>query len=841
MKRFTILFIIALCAAASFAIPAKPGLHAVKQPDGTTLMVQLIGDEYFHYHATSDRLPLVKNESGAYVYANMLNDRLVATDVMAHDPSMRNAEELHIISQLQQVKMPESAKQQMQQSNNRRAARAQGRRKAVEQQGEFIGKQRGLVILVDYPDARMSHTREEFDAMMNQKDYNLNGSIGSLSDYFYDQSYGQLEIDFDVVGPFTASKSLGYYGENGEKYKDIHIAELITEAVNMAHETGTDFSKYDWTGDGNVDQVFVIYAGYAESNGAPDYTIWPHEHDLHSARNLKKDGNGPISLDGVTVDTYACTSELTGNEGNNICGIGTAAHEFSHCLGLPDFYDTSTEGKGVGMGVWSLMDEGSYMHGGYVPSPFTSYERMFCGWMQPVELTEDTRIENMRPITEAPEAYIIYNKANRNEYYLLENHQQSHNSDKYHAWDSGAYGHGMLVLHVDYDIQKWSINWVNRDSKYQGMTIIPANNIFKYSMGKDNERLAGDTYPGSTGNTSLTNISEPKAKLNNPNYDGSHLMNTPIEDITEENGGISFHFGSKILTDIPVLGEHSNVDSTSFMAHWNEFDNAYSYTLELTDLTPSPEYDPIQTTLYELDFTKIEPFASATENGTEDINNNNLAEYFDMEDWTGRNTYVAPQSIRIGNANDFSCLYTPLLYAPYDDKITIEVGGVTEDKTGTATLDVSVMDETQSMVRSEKIELDGNIRQLTLENIDFNYCLTFSILRNYANIFYLSAQALMPSPVSNVAIYYEPTKATFGLFNDLRANGHYSYRVKANTLYGVTEWSEPKEVRLASTVSIADLQESPTRPRKIYNLQGQRLSKPQRGINIIDGKKVINH
>ncbi|MBQ0046614.1 MAG: M6 family metalloprotease domain-containing protein [Prevotellaceae bacterium] len=834
MKRLTLLFIITMCAVATFAIPAKPGLRAVQQPDGTTLMVQLIGDEYFHYHATSDGLPLVKNESGAYVYANMLNDRFVATDMIAHDPSMRSAEELHIISQLQPVKMPESAMQLMLQSNKINAARAQARRKAPEQ---FLGKKRGLIILVDYPDARMSHTREEFDDMMNQKDYNLYGSIGSLSDYFYDQSYGRLKIDFDVVGPFTTSKSIKYYGENDENGNDKHSAELITEAVLMAHEAGTDFSKYDWTGDGNVDQVFVIYAGYAETYDAPDYTIWPHKSVLHSLQEYFNDGNGPISLDGVTVDTYACASELRGSEGNNICGIGTPAHEFSHCLGLPDFYDTTPEHKGVGMGVWSLMDYGNYNHDGYVPCAYTSYERMFCGWLEPVELTEDTRIENMRPITEAPEAYIIYNKANRDEYYLLENHQQTHNSDTYHAWDSGAYGHGMLVVHVDYDEQNWSDKIVNANANRQGMTIIPANNIFNFQGNVGEEILAGDLYPGTTGNTSLTNISEPKAQLSNPNSDGEKLMNTPIEDITEENGGISFHFGSKNLTDIPVLEEPADVDSTSFFASWNEVDYALSYTLEVTDLVPSPEYDPIQTTLFELDFTKMEPFASATENGTEDISGN-LEEYFGMEDWSGVSAYVAPQSIRIGNADFFGSIYTPYNFAPCDGKLTVEVGGVTEDKTSTATLDVMVMDETPSVVRSEKIELDGNIHQLTLENIDFNYYLTFSILRNYANIIYLSAQALMPSPVSNVATY-GPTEATSGCVTDLRANGHYSYRVKATTLYGVTEWSEPKEVQLGSPVSIADIQNTPAQPRTIYNLQGQRLSKPQRGINIIDGKKVM--
>ena len=95
------------------------------------------------------------------------------------------------------------------------------------------------------------------------------------------------------------------------------------------------------------------------------------------------------------------------------------------------------------------------------------------------------------------------------------------------------------------------------------------------------------------------------------------------------------------------------------------------------------------------------------------------------------------------------------------------------------------------------------------------------------------------TPPYNKVETYESIEANSLLLTDLRANGHYSYRVKANTLYGVTEWSEPKEVQLGSPVSIADIQNTPAQPRTIYNLQGQRLSKPQRGINIIDGKKVM--
>ena len=50
-----------------------------------------------------------------------------------------------------------------------------------------------------------------------------------------------------------------------------------------------------------------------------------------------------VKLDGVTVDTYACGSELMGISGKTLDGIGTMCHEYSHCLGLPDFYARLTQ------------------------------------------------------------------------------------------------------------------------------------------------------------------------------------------------------------------------------------------------------------------------------------------------------------------------------------------------------------------------------------------------------------------------------------------------------------------------------------------------------------------
>ena len=67
--------------------------------------------------------------------------------------------------------------------------------------------------------------------------------------------------------------------------------------------------------------------------------------------------------------------------------------------------------------------------------------------------------------------------------------------------------------------------------------------------------LAGDPYPGTSGNNSLTNTSLPSAKLFNANKDSRKFMGKPITDITENpDSTISFNFTNPyIITDIELI------------------------------------------------------------------------------------------------------------------------------------------------------------------------------------------------------------------------------------------------------------------------------------------------
>lgn len=500
-RRVLVIFICFMIGwVAALANPAYPGKISISHNNGKQLVLTHRGDEHYSYFTDEEGNTYTRDDKGGF--------REIGSDEVA------------------QVWKARAAK-----AAARRTARAAACTRGFGEPGKaIVGQKKGLVILVQFPDNHFvtPNAKAVFDDYFNKEFYSDYGMSGSVRDYFIEQSYGQLTIDFDVVGPYTTAHEMAYYGGHSDSgANDKNPGDMIKEVCRSA-DGMVNFADYDWDHDGKVEQVYVIYAGYGENydhstNGKYADTIWPHEWELESATGSS------IKLDGVVINTYACSSELRGTSGDVLSGIGPACHEFSHCLGLPDFYDL--DGKHFGMSIWSVMDQGNYNNNSCTPAGYTSYERWFAGWLEPKEIKEMTTVKNMRPLSYSPEAYILYNELDRNEFYLLENRQLK-------GFDSALYGHGLLVLHVNYNRNRWRNNTVNSYDSLQMMTIIPADGTIGSKLATD---LAGDPFPGIQNNTALTNNTTPAAILYHDNLDGQKLMSKSIEDITENKlGWISF-------------------------------------------------------------------------------------------------------------------------------------------------------------------------------------------------------------------------------------------------------------------------------------------------------------
>ncbi len=524
------------------AVPARKNtIKEVTLSDGTKVTAVLKGDENGHWWETASGECLLIDEDG---------NATVLTDYQKSN-----------ISQASAVRRAKS--------NARRVARS---RSASPLRTAITGKKKGLVILVNFSDKTMktSSPKEFFTRQFNEEGFSDYNHIGSVRDYFYDQSYGQLDIQFDVVGPVTVSKSYAYYGQNNNDGSDKYPCTMVAEACKLV-DSQVNFADYDWDGDGEVDQVYLLYAGYGENAGAPENTIWPHEWTLDSGKMYYKDGNGALTLDGVKVNTYAVSCELAGMAGSTPNGIGTACHEFSHCLGLPDFYDTSGNYEAWGMAAWDLMDSGSYSgpkYNGEVPSGYTSYERWYAGWLTLTELTPSMEVKAQKPLADSPEAYIIYNDNNKNEYYLLENRQASRWFSYVEEYNAPS---GLLVIHVDYDATEWYENTPNADATHERMTPFLANGQKgkkgSYGYTVTQQQYQGHLYPYTYSDIdSLTNTSTPAATLYNANTDGTYYMNKGVYGITKYADGTIGYY-CKAVVKKQTNGIEENVVETKTNGH----------------------------------------------------------------------------------------------------------------------------------------------------------------------------------------------------------------------------------------------------------------------------------
>lgn len=427
----------------------------------------------------------------------------------------------------------------------------------------FQGTKKGLIILVQFTDSKFKsgHDLALYRRIANDENYSGNNFRGSIKDYFKAQSHGQFELDFDVAGICQLQHPYAYYGKNNSQKEDVKPGEMVAEACLWAHEHGINFSKYDWNGDGEVDQVFVLYAGHGEASYKDANTIWPHMYYLSAS-----DYGKPLSLDGVTVDTYACSSELNGD--GNLDGIGTFCHEFSHCMGFPDLYDTSSDGGWFGMGDFDLMCSGSYNGDSKCPAGYSAYEKAECGWLTLKDMTnieQQTSIVGVQPMSADGDAYIIKNKGHEDEYYILENRQKT-------GWDSYLPASGLMITHVDYDADIWDWNMPNTSGKYEDANGNTKTNdhqrltIFRAGKSTDEYGDASDLYPYGS-NNSLTKTSSPASTLYNTNSDGSKYMHVAITDIAiAADGTASFTLSKEEHQggDVPVTPSGSTMLYESF-------------------------------------------------------------------------------------------------------------------------------------------------------------------------------------------------------------------------------------------------------------------------------------
>lgn len=546
-----ITFVLLLANIQLFAVKAYPYPITVTQADGTNITIKMHGDEFFNYKTTEDGYLIKQDEKGIFRYAKFANGEFELLGQKANNVNKRETIEKILNSKLEKnPNLNVTILQRKAQKINRISTNT-----TVANQFPLTGSHHSLIILVNFSDKSYvtPSPKTAFTNLLNETGYSTNGGTGSARDYFIESSFGQFLPQFDVVGPFTLPQNMEYYGKNNSNGDDQNPQKMVIDACAAADANGVDFTKYDADNNGIVDNIFVYYAGYNEAEGAPDNTVWPHRWSL---------ANYNTKFDSKTIFDYACTSELRGKSGSNMCGIGTFAHEFGHVLGLVDYYHTTENKKALEN--WTIMDAGAYLNQGRTPPSYSAYDRFFLGWLKPTELKSPQNV-SIHSLISSNKAYLISQNGNHNlnganpispEFFLVENRQKT-------GFDSYLPAAGMLIWHIDYFKDAWDDNSPNN---YTGTSQSPTSHMRVYL-----QPLSGQT---TTPGTAFTIGSY------NPTLWNGTDINKPIMAINVTNEVVGFKFmGGSTTIDTPVATAATDIKTGSFVANWNAVDKAKGYYL----------------------------------------------------------------------------------------------------------------------------------------------------------------------------------------------------------------------------------------------------------------------
>lgn len=396
-----------LCMAAG-AVPAKPGAFRYTQPDGSVVTLERHGDEFLRWTTLYGTPQIVALDQNGF-----------------WRPSQISEERREAASRRRQATLE----------------RREGLRRSQARSNVSMthGSRHIPVFLVEFPDKPFSieAPADRFSALLNQPDYSENGGTGSVQDFFVDNSHGAFQPIFDVYGPVMLPHEMAYYGKDVNDWDKQPELALFDACVILADQV--DFSIYDADGDGYVDMTLFYYAGYSQAEGAPSDAIWPHQYTMQASSSAEARNT---RFNGKKLGNYFCASELKGTSGTNQCGIGATCHEFSHSLGLPDFYDTDYEDHGECSGLYyfSLMDAGCYLNDSRTPPYLNAEERILLGWMAEEELKDLPSGTISLPSIQNNIAYRSYANTD-GEYFIYECRDKS-------GWDAYL-PEGMLVYHAD--------------------------------------------------------------------------------------------------------------------------------------------------------------------------------------------------------------------------------------------------------------------------------------------------------------------------------------------------------------------------------------------------------
>lgn len=711
------------------AIKAKKEPIVFIQPDGSQLTIRLSGDEFHKYRTTEDGIIIKQNSKGFYTYAQTdAKGNVVASNKIAKNKNLRSSDDLNFLTSI----ATEDVKATTSKFAKVKRVEKQQRINKTQRAYPLNGSPKSLVILVNFSDKSFvtPTPNTSYHDLLNQVNYSTNGGTGSARDYFMASSYGKFSPDFDVVGPFTLPGTLASYGANDSDDWDINPTGMIVDACAAANAT-VDFTQYDTDNDGILDNIFVYYAGYNEAEGGPANTIWPHRWVVLSTEEDDYYGTyegtiASVTFDGKILFDYACTSELKGESGSNMCGIGTFCHEFGHVLGLPDYYNTGYEVNTLD--DWNIMDYGAYLNDGRTPPTYSSYDRFYLGWLTPQQVstpidltllplyqgtTTPSNTNQQSYLLSATNHNLVGDNPDPKEFFMLEYRKLT-------GWDSFLPNEGMLIWHIDYDQDAWDNNGPNN---YTGTTQTATDHMRVYL-----QPLSGSTTTPGTAFT--TGSFTPKT------WSGTNI-NRAITAINKTTDNVTFKLmGGTVGPSITTTG-----DLKAFKTNINT--NSLNQSIVITGTTLS---GAVQVNLSDNDNFEIKLSTEST-----------WSKSITLTPVSG--SVMAVINVRFIPTTAGTKTNTIVISSTGATNVNLNLSGLAVDPTAPAFMSGSI--ESELAFPSTNLQAT-RIKMLNIKTTDLNGNLTVSLTGANASYFSVNKSTIDKTAANdtdgtNLKIYYTPT------------------------------------------------------------------------------------
>jgi M6 family metalloprotease-like protein len=372
------------------------------------------------------------------------------------------------------------------------------------------GDSKLLVIPVNFTDYSCSGSvcvteREKISQAFFGEDQTMSGGWHSVKSYYYESSYGQLDINGTVTPWFNYNRTVEQAANRNPSgsYSSYYDPtwDILDEAISWikTSQTAINLKDYDTDNDGFIDAIYMIYYAphYQDmsielSEKAADmlwaYRYWNYRHYDNADINNPK----PIS--------YAWSSRTFMNGFyNNKVDAHTYIHEMGHILGLDDYY-TYSDNDYNALGGTDMMDFNIGDH--------NAYSKFFLGWTDPYVINNNHSSFNqsfsieLNPFESSGEHILIkdnWNGSVFDEYISIEFYTPTglNYKDSLGYYDSSMPSvSGIKIKHVDSrlgvynlsnDFLRYTDTLVTTDTSY---SLIAASNSKDYSQNSKHKLIS---------------------------------------------------------------------------------------------------------------------------------------------------------------------------------------------------------------------------------------------------------------------------------------------------------------------------------------------------------------